>query len=109
MPDTAPTAPSTPMTLDQRRASSSATGSPWRSPIQCATSTTDGNAMPKQAKMMWKPSDAPIWLRAGTAPASWASPPTVTVPTRRRDVARGLRAGGPLHGRRAHEEVGSRC
>ncbi len=25
--------------------------------------------MPKQAKMMWKPSEAPIWARAGAAPA----------------------------------------
>src|SRR5947209_6568434 len=35
-------------------------------PIRWATSTTAGKGRPKQEKLMWKPSEAPIWVRAGT-------------------------------------------
>ena len=52
VPDTAPTATSTAMTFDQRRASSSAAASPRLMPIQCAISVTAGKAMPKHARMM---------------------------------------------------------
>jgi hypothetical protein len=50
VPETAPTANSTAITFDQRRASSRLTASSRRRPRQCANSTTAGMAMPKQAK-----------------------------------------------------------
>ena len=56
VPVTAPTATSTPMTCDHRRASSIATSSERLRPRNSATSTTVGNAIPKQAKMIWNPS-----------------------------------------------------
>src|SRR5215469_13958463 len=67
VPDTAPTATSTAMTFDQRRASSSAAASLRLMPIHSAVSATAANATPKQARMMWNPCDDPIWDRAGTA------------------------------------------
>src|SRR5258705_5678097 len=66
VPDTAPTATSTAMTFDQRRASSSAAASPRLIPIHSAVIVTAANAMPKHARMMWNPSDDPICDRAGT-------------------------------------------
>ena len=66
MPDTAPTATSTAMIFDQRRASSSAAASPRLMPIHSAVMVTAANAMPKQARMMWNPSDDPICDRACT-------------------------------------------
>ena len=54
------------MTFDQRRASSIAAASPRLIPIHSAVMITAANAMPKQARMMWKPSDDPICDRAGT-------------------------------------------
>jgi hypothetical protein len=68
----------TAITFDQRRASSRATASPRRSPIQCATSSTAGKAIPKHAKMMWNPREAPIWLPAGPAPAAWVTSAAIT-------------------------------
>src|ERR1700745_1172964 len=67
VPDTAPTATSTAMTFDQRRASSSAAASPRLMPIHSAVMVTAANAMPKHARMMWNPSDDPFCDRAGTA------------------------------------------
>jgi hypothetical protein len=52
VPLTAPTATSTPITCDQRRASSIAVWSFRRSPINSASSTKDGRATPRQARMM---------------------------------------------------------
>src|SRR5580692_5235205 len=66
VPDTAPTATSTAMTFDQRRASSSAAASPRLMPIHSAVMMTAAKAMPKHARMMWNPSDDPICDRAGT-------------------------------------------
>ncbi len=66
VPVTAPTATSTPIACDQRRASVIATGSDQRSPMNSAISTTLGSAMPRQARMMWKPSVVAICARAGT-------------------------------------------
>ena len=66
VPDTAPTATSTAITLDQRRASSIATGSLRLMPIHSAVIVTAANATPKHARMMWNPSDDPICDRAGT-------------------------------------------
>src|ERR1700754_591438 len=70
VPDTAPTATSTAMTFDQRRASSSAAASPRLMPIHSAVMVTAANAMPKHARMMWNPSDDPICDRAGTGSAA---------------------------------------
>ena len=50
VPVTAPTATSTPITCDQRRASTSATSSGRRSPMNSASSTIAGSAIPMQAK-----------------------------------------------------------
>ena len=55
VPVTAPTATSTPIACDQRRASTSATSLERRRPMNSASSTNVGNAIPKQAKMMWNP------------------------------------------------------
>ena len=52
VPVTAPTATSTPIAWDQRRASVMATGLDQRSPMNSAISTTVGSAMPRQARMM---------------------------------------------------------
>src|ERR1700722_2597910 len=65
VPVTAPTATSTPITCDQRRASFIAMGSGRRSPMNSAISTIVGSAMPRQARMMWKPSVVAICARAG--------------------------------------------
>jgi hypothetical protein len=56
VPVTAPTAISTAMACDQRRASRIAVWLPRRSPVNSASSTNDGSAIPKQVKMMWNPS-----------------------------------------------------
>src|ERR1700761_4088001 len=79
VPDTAPTATSTAMTFDQRRASSSAAASPRLMPIHSAVMVTAANAMPKHARMMWNPSDDPICDRAGTGSAArtYATAPIV--------------------------------
>ena len=66
VPDTAPTATSTAMTFDHRCASSIAAASRRLMPIHSAIRVTAANAMPKHARMMWKPSDDPICDRAGT-------------------------------------------
>src|SRR6202021_2186448 len=55
VPDTAPTATSTAITFDQRRASSIATGSRRLMPIHSAVMVTAANATPKQARMIWNP------------------------------------------------------
>jgi hypothetical protein len=82
VPVTAPTATSTPMACDQRRASSMATPSLRRSPMNSASSTIVGSAMPRQARMMWKPSVVAIWARAGTtSPVTRAAATTATCPT----------------------------
>ena len=85
VPVTAPTATSTPIACDQRRASVMASGFDQRSPMNSAISTTVGSAMPRQARMMWKPSVVAICARAGTtvpvsraAAASSAAWPGIT-------------------------------
>ena len=78
MPDTAPTAKITAATFDHRCASSNATASPRRMPIHSAISMTVGKATPKQAKMMWKPNDAPICTRAGMSPSARTCSETLT-------------------------------
>src|SRR5919197_6443166 len=67
VPVTAPTANSTAITFDQRRASSSAASSPRLSPRQLAIRVSAGNAIPSEASTMWNPSVKPIWLRAGSS------------------------------------------
>ena len=52
VPVTAPTATSTPIACDQRRASTMATWSGRRSPMNSAISTMVGSAIPRQARMM---------------------------------------------------------
>src|SRR6201996_1343185 len=74
VPDTAPTATSTAMTFDQRRASSIAAASPRLMPIHSAVMMTAGNAMPKHARTMWNPSDDPICDRAGTGSTARTCP-----------------------------------
>ena len=66
VPVTAPTATSTPIACDQRRASVIATSSCRRSPMNSASSTIVGSAIPRQARMMWNPSVVAICARAGT-------------------------------------------
>src|SRR5215472_10286962 len=70
VPDTAPTATSTAIIFDQRRASSSAAASPRLMPIHSAVMVMAANAMPKHARMMWNPSDDPICDLAGTGLAA---------------------------------------
>jgi hypothetical protein len=43
------------MAWDQRRASTSGTWLERRRPMNSASSTVDGSAIPRQATMMWKP------------------------------------------------------
>jgi hypothetical protein len=64
VPDTAPTANSTPIARAQRRASVVYTGSPVREPSHSASTTMNGNAIPKHAMMMWHPSESAICSRA---------------------------------------------
>ena len=52
VPVTAPTAIRTPIAEDQRRASRSAVASSRRNPMNPASSTNAGNAIPRQARMM---------------------------------------------------------
>ena len=63
VPETAPTANSTPNTFDQRRASARQTGSPVRRCMPSATSIISGSPTPSTAKNRWKLSDVPIWAR----------------------------------------------
>ncbi len=55
VPVTAPTATSTPIACDQRRASVMATSSRRRRPMNSASSTIVGSAIPRLARMMWNP------------------------------------------------------
>jgi len=80
VPVTAPTATSTPIAWDQRRASRIATSSPRRNPMNSASSTIDGSAIPRQARMMWNPSVAAICARAGTTSPTCAAASSVTWP-----------------------------
>src|SRR3984957_4218560 len=88
VPDTAPTATSTAMTFDHRRASSLATGSFRLMPIHSAVIVTAANATPKQARMMWNPSDDPICDRAGTGLVPLTARTCVIVPSTRPPYAR---------------------
>src|SRR5579864_2617866 len=101
VPDTAPTATSTAMTFDQRRASSSAAASPRLMPIHSAVMVTAANAMPKQARMMWNPSDDPICDRAGTG---FTARTCATAP-----IARPPSAACPLHVRIALQSRHAMC
>src|SRR3954468_8814892 len=67
VPVTAPTAKVTAATFDHRSASRSASGSSRRSPRLLAISISAGNATPRDASTMWKPSVKAIWLRAGAS------------------------------------------
>src|SRR5437764_467084 len=66
VPVTAPTANSTPMTCDQRRASRSASRSLWRRPRAFAIKVNSGRQRPNGTSRMWKPSVNAIWLRAAS-------------------------------------------
>ena len=66
VPVTAPTATSTPIACDQWRASRIAVSSCRRRPMNSASSTIVGSAMPRQARMIWNPSVVAICARAGT-------------------------------------------
>ena len=88
VPDTAPTATSTAITFDQRRASSIATGSLRLMPIHSAVMVTAANATPKHARMMWNPSDDPICDRAGTGLMAPTARTCVIVPSTRPPYAR---------------------
>ena len=88
VPDTAPTATSTAITLDHRRASSIATGSLRLMPIHSAVIVTAANATPKHARMMWNPSDDPICDRAGTGLTAPAARTCVIVTSTRPPYAR---------------------
>jgi hypothetical protein len=66
VPDTAPTAKSTPATSDHRRASTRAWSSPRRSPRQLAISIIAVKATPKGTRTMWNPRVKPIIWRAGS-------------------------------------------
>jgi uncharacterized Zn-finger protein len=79
VPDTAPTANSTPSVLPQRRASSRQAGSPVRRPRHSATSTSSGNPTPRQATMMCQPRDTAIWVRAAIRSAAPAAVVTTCV------------------------------
>src|SRR5580692_7407429 len=80
VPDTAPTATST--------ASSIATGSLRLMPIHSAVIVTAANATPKQARMIWNPSDDPICDRAGTGLTAPTARTCVIVPSTRPPYAR---------------------
>src|SRR5688500_12504476 len=64
VPDTAPTANSTAVPFAQRRARSRYARSPVRRHRHSASTIRSGMAIPISAKMMWKPSDIAIWVRA---------------------------------------------
>ncbi len=64
VPDTAPTAKSTPMTFAQRRASVAYTRSPVRRPFHSASTTRNGTDMPMHASTMCEPSENAICWRA---------------------------------------------
>ncbi len=83
VPVTAPTATSTPIAWDQRRASNSATASDRRSPTNSASSTIVGNAIPRQAKMMWNPKVAAICARAETTSPPLRAAATITTSAKR--------------------------
>ena len=59
VPETAPTAKSTPATFAQVRARRIASASPWM-PRHSAMRISAGNPTPRQAKTMCQPSDSPI-------------------------------------------------
>src|SRR4051794_39345001 len=67
VPETAPTAKSTPAPWDHRRASTWACSSPRRRPRQLAISIMVVKATPKGTRMMWKPSVKAIICRAGSS------------------------------------------
>src|SRR5262249_25677027 len=64
VPVTAPTATSTPIACDQRRASRNAVSSRRRNPMNSASNTTDGSATPRHARLIWNPSGVAICARA---------------------------------------------
>jgi hypothetical protein len=64
VPDTAPTANSTPIALDQVRASVMSALSSRRRPRHSANSTSAGNPTPKQAMTMCHPRDSAICILA---------------------------------------------
>jgi hypothetical protein len=74
VPETAPTATSTAMAFDHRRASNRASLSPCLRPSQWAIMITAGRAIPKQAKTIWKERVSPIWLRASAIEAGVRAP-----------------------------------
>ena len=99
VPDTAPTAKSTAATLDQRSASSSATGSRLRMPRRCTTQMTTGKATPKQARTMCDPSDTVICHRAGSsAPDSLARVSTAQPNSAQRTSEQAGQQGADHHG-----------
>ena len=64
VPDTAPTANSTPIAFAQVRASAARSASPRRTDRHSANSTIAGKPTPKQAMTMCQPSDSAICMRA---------------------------------------------
>jgi hypothetical protein len=64
VPDTAPTANSTPMALAQVCASATRSASSRRRPRHSAYRTIDGKPTPKQAITMCQPSETAICIRA---------------------------------------------
>ena len=96
VPVTAPTAISTPIACDQRRASRIAVSSWRRRPMNSASSTIDGSAIPRHAKMMWNPSVAAICARAGTTSPLACAAATTTAASKR--ITAPSRSGKALPG-----------
>jgi hypothetical protein len=66
VPDTAPTANSTPIALDHRRASAVYSALPVRMPRHSMNAVSPGSPTPKQANTMCQPNDSAICSRAAT-------------------------------------------
>ena len=67
VPDTAPMAKVTAVSFAQTCASRLASASWWRIHRHSAISISSGIATPIAAKIMWKPSESSIWIRAAVS------------------------------------------
>jgi hypothetical protein len=92
VPDTAPTANSTPSVCDHRRARRRASASYLRMPSTSAATTSAGNPTPKQAMTMCQPSDKAICWRAAHSSTCSAARRTTALTTPCLDVVRTLHA-----------------